>query len=362
MNNSDQKIFTDSPIHPGIYLKDTLESMDIPQTELSKRIGLSRKVINEIIGGRAPITPDSAVLFERALRIPARIWINLQKNYDLSVAYKAEEERISADLQHLKLFPVKRMIENGWLPSVSSKEDKIKALYNFFGITRLDNLNNSTAIQFRRSLRPNYSKEAIFVWLRKGELDIETLEVETFNKERALSLIPELRSLTILKPEIFQPRLVDICASVGIAVAFIPELPKTFINGAAFWENNSKAAILLSLRFKSNDHFWFSFFHELGHILLHGKKDSFVDIDENCLTEGQNEKEVEANRFAEETLIPRSYWEHLISDQPFSKSKIVAHAKQLKIAPGIIVGRLQREGYLPYSHLNALKVKFVWAK
>jgi len=122
------------------------------------------------------------------------------------------------------------------------------------------------------------------------------------------------------------------------------------VSGVARWLNPSKALIQLSMRYKSGDHLWFTFFHEAGHILLHGKREVFIDV------EGmKNEKEDEANRFAANKLIPPLQYRQLLDMAPFNRPKLKAFARQADIAPGIVVGRLQHDGYLPYSYCNDLK-------
>ncbi len=157
-------------------------------------------------------------------------------------------------------------------------------------------------------------------------------------------------------PEVFQPQLVEMCASAGVAVVFVPELPKTGVYGATRWIGN-KAVIQLSLRYKSNDHLWFTFFHEAGHIIKHGRKEIFIEG--NGL---DNEKEEEANAFARDRLIPQAALRKFIQSwDGRSLAPIETFAKKIKIAPGIVVGRLQHDKLLPNSHGNGLKVFFRWS-
>lgn len=353
--------YTDSPIHPGEFLRETVEEMKISQVEFSKRLGISRKVLNEIYSGKNPITPRSAILIERVLGTPAHVWNNLQSNYDLNVEYLLEKKKIESDFLELNKFPISNMVKNGWIQKKNSAKEKVIELYNFFGISSFENLEHSLAIQFRRSIRPTFSREAVFAWIRKGEIESQSIKTDSFNKKKLKSHLSELRALTRETPDIFQKQLKEICSSAGVAVVFIPELPNTFINGASYWINSNKAAVLLSLRFKTNDHLWFSFFHELGHILLHGKRESFINLENLQISPEEELKENEANTFARDLLIPPNDWEQIVNDPPYSKQKIIDYARKLDIAPGIIVGRLQKEEFLPWTHLNKLKKKYKWA-
>ena len=358
MNN--KEFFTDSPVHPGEHLRETIELLGISQTKLANRIGLSRKVINEIISGKAPITPKTSILLERVIKTPAHVWNNLQRNYDLNIAYILEQKKLEKDSHLLSNFPITKMVRYGWIPKRNNKIEKVKSLYNFFGIGSLNNFEHSLAINFRRSSRINISKEAVFAWLRKGELEVQLITTKSYNKNGLKKCLQKLRSLTKTDPKIFQPEIIKLCSEVGVAVAFIPELPKVCVNGATFWVNNQKAAVLLSLRYKRNDQLWFSFFHEIGHILLHNKRESFVELDDDNLSEDEQRKEKDANEFAANLLIPPREWDVIKYNMPFSRQKVLSFAENLDIAPGIIVGRLQREGFIPFTHLNGLKEKYEW--
>jgi len=145
---------------------------------------------------------------------------------------------------------------------------------------------------------------------------------------------------------------------VVLRVVFIPALPKTRASGVTRWLSPEKALIQLSLRYKTDDHLWFSFFHEAGHILKHGKREIFIDGDDIGMDEI---KEDEANRFASDFLIPRKNYSQLIENKIFTKATIQRFAEEIKIAPGIVVGRLQHDDRLPMSHCNDLKRRFKWA-
>ena len=194
-------------------------------------------------------------------------------------------------------------------------------------------------------------------WLRMGELEAKNIQCAPYKKNEFQSCLDKIRELTVERPEIFQQRLIDLCSGCGVAVAFVPELPKTRVSGATRWVNPNKALIQLSLRYKSNDHLWFSFFHEAGHILKHGKKDIFIEGSTMGMDKG---KEDEANRFASDLLIPRRDYKQFVKNGIFSKTNIRGFASQIEIAPGIVVGRLQHDKYLPVTHCNDLKIKLQW--
>jgi HTH-type transcriptional regulator/antitoxin HigA len=171
--------------------------------------------------------------------------------------------------------------------------------------------------------------------------------------------LKQIRSLTLEPSEVFQPELVRLGARCGVAVVFVPELPKIRTWGTTYWLTPVKALIQLSLRYRSDDHLWFTFFHEAGHILLHGKRDVFIEASES---EERDEKEEEADKFAADWLISPSDWRRIAGCVRYSKDMIREFAAELGIAPGIVVGRLQHDGYLPPSHCNELKRRFEWVQ
>jgi len=164
---------------------------------------------------------------------------------------------------------------------------------------------------------------------------------------------------------VFQAETQKLCAAAGVAVVFVPELPKTRLSGATRWLTPNKAIIELSVRHKSDDHLWFTFFHEAGHILRHGKTDVFIDEDwKRATSNSKNKREREANEFASSLLVPAEALGRFVAENKpkFSAANVRRFASELGIAPGIVVGRLQYEGHIPYSHLNALKQRFKWAE
>ena len=161
--------------------------------------------------------------------------------------------------------------------------------------------------------------------------------------------LEDIRFLTRKEPEHFQSKTVQICSEVGVAVVFIRPIKGAPVYGATRWLNPEKALSQLSLRGKYEDLLWFTFSHAAGHILLHGKKEAFIEDNHD-----QTEKEDEADQFAANFLIQRNAWQKFLLSENFqSTTAVKAFAAQLEISPAIVVGRLQHGGALPYSHLRA---------
>jgi Zn-dependent peptidase ImmA (M78 family) len=140
-------------------------------------------------------------------------------------------------------------------------------------------------------------------------------------------------------------------------VTLVPELPRTRTSGATRWLTPQKALIQISFRYKTNDQFWFTFFHESAHILLHGKREIFLEDDKRG---SRIENEQEADSFAKKILISEQELKKFVKSGKRRIQDIRWFADTIGVAPGIVVGRLQHDGVLPHSHCNGLKTKLDW--
>ena len=184
--------------------------------------------------------------------------------------------------------------------------------------------------------------------MRLGEIEAKKQRVPAFDKNVFKQVLVNLRGAMELPPAELKKRLIEECRGAGVAVVFVKGLPGTPVHGAVRWAGDTPV-IQLSCRYKVEDIFWFTFFHEAGHVMLHGKRDVFLE--ENG---GGGDKEQEADAFARAHLIPESQWRKFVIERSFSESDIRAFAGTLGISPGIVVGRLHHEKKLHRSRLNHL--------
>lgn len=327
------------------------------QAELAARTGMAKKTINEIIKGKASITPDTALKLERALGRPAHFWNNLERQFQEDITRLAEKERLEAHLGWLKKIPVNVMVKHRWLAKRKDKLAQLEEVLRFFGIASPDQWERvwrEHQVAYRQTQRFETCAEAVSAWLRQGAIQARQIQCEPFNRKKFQKALEAIRTLTREEPQVFVDRLTERCAAAGVAVVFVPELPKTGVSGATRWMGD-KAVIQLSLRYKSNDQLWFTFFHEAGHILKHGRKEIFIET--NGL---DGKKEKEANAFARDKLIPPDELHRFLQHWNQSNAEIVAFADRIGIAPGIVVGRLQDDSLMPNSHGNKLKVYYSW--
>ncbi len=347
----------DYAMPPGATLQETIDALGMTQRDLAVRTGLTPKTINEIIKGKAPITPDTSVLLERVTGVSARMWNNLEANYRDQLARIADRERLSEDLRWLRRVPTKELIERGVIDEQPDKVSLLHAVLRFFGVGSSEQWRQvwmQPAGAFRKSKKFATHPEAVATWLRLGELQAQQIATHPYDKATFRSVLDEIRKLTVEPPEVFQARMRERAASAGVAVVFVPEIKRCPVSGVARWLAPDKALIQLSLRYKTDDQFWFSFFHEAGHILNDAKKDVYINDGED------GEKEEAANRFSACFLIPPAHDGAMPTLT--SRSSVVRFARSIGISPGIVVGRLQKDGILPWAtKMNDLKRSFKWS-
>ena len=351
----------DYTVHPGEILGETLQARSISQSEFASRCGLSEKHVSQVINGKASITSETALMFERVLGTRASLWVNLESKHRLHLAREDEQCRLSAYTEWASRFPVQALAKRGWIPARCSDEDQVRALLQFFGVTSpeaWEKQYEKLAVAYRKSASFEGSMESVAAWLRIGTLEATKAVTETFDRARFQQALHEIRGFTQLQAHEFEPRMRRLCSGAGVALIFVPELPGTRLSGATRWISSDKALIMQSLRHRKDDHFWFTFFHEAAHVLLHGKRSVFIDE----LSMVDSKEEQQADAFAANHLIPSENYSTLTQSGKPSKAEVRAFARKLGIAPGIIVGRLQHDKVIPFSWFNDLKRTFVFAE
>lgn len=346
-------------VPPCAVLGYELDQRGMNQNELARRTGLTPKHIVDLVKGKSRITPETAIKLERAIGMPVDYWLNLEAHYQEALARQHEHEELDKNLSWLDRLPVKDMVKLGWIERFKDKRQQLVEVLRFFGIAKVDQWDDmwpTLEVAYRQHNKHEVLPEAVSAWLRQGELQAAAIECKVFDKEAFRHALDEIRMLTDLPPEAFVPRMQSLSALAGVAVVFVPALPKTGLCGATRWLSSDKAVIQLSLRYKSNDQLWFTFFHEAGHILLHGKKELFIE----GLNGMHPDKEAEADAFAQRELVPRKAFQDFLATADYSPKAIRTFAKRIGIAPGIIVGQLQHAKEIPWNQCNEMKAYYTW--
>ena len=268
-----------------------------------------------------------------------------------------------------RIFPLKAMQKLRF--SLPQGKSDAEVLLNFFDVRSPDAWRarwSSYAVAFRQTQKFDFRSEALAVWVREAEIIASQIPLAEFDEAKLRASLNKLRRLTRedAMPALDQAQ--EICSHCGVALVVVPELPGTQISGCARWLPDSHAMVGLTLRYKSGEQLWFTFFHELAHILLHGHRRLFVvdnavgEMGDNVVDPVIAKYEEEADRFAADTLIPPSELVKLPLHNPdeLTSELIQEFAKSIEIHPGIVIGRLQHDKVLGHWQGNTLKQKLDW--
>ena len=210
------------------------KSRGIKKKDFAKRCGRPTKIISEIVAGKCPITPTTALQFERVLGESAEYWLNLNSKFQVQQERAKESLRVSeAETQQwIQKFPVREMVDKGFIAANHSLEERLDALLKFFGISSIELFEDywdsrANLARFKQNSHNKCDEYAVAAWLRQGEISASKIPCEPFDKKSFRNLLPRIKELTKLPWTEVEGSLIDLCASVGVAVALVPNLPKT---------------------------------------------------------------------------------------------------------------------------------------
>lgn len=341
----------ESVSHPGVTLLEKLEELNIGPKEFAIRTGKPEKTISHIISGTSSITADMAVLFENVLRISASFWLKRQNRYDEFVARTKRVEILEAAIDWARNFPYAAMAKLGWIAPTRIMIEQVENLFSYFSMSSPDAFSDyyfeqKVPVSFRISLLKTNKPYAFASWLRQGEIQALKLSNKEYNKVLFKESLPKLKSVMASHPDDFFQQIQAICLNAGVKVVYTPCLPGAAIHGSTRWIADTPL-IQLSARYKQNDIFWFTFFHEVGHILLHGKK--CITLEKVDYEEEDMSKEEEADEFAIKWTFSKEEEETVLSRPHIGVEDIIRFASEFGTHPGMIIGRFHHKGLLHYS-------------
>ncbi len=327
---------------------------------LAAAIGKDKAFVLRLIGGTERIDDAIAGELARVLGGSAAFWDKRQRHFDAALARIAGTVEQGEARTWLGTLPLKEMRQAGWLGEAAATAP-LQAAMAYFGVAdpaewRDQFTEFATSFAYRSS--PSFETKigALAAWLRQGELEARQIRCAAWHLATFRRVLADVRALTRLKePGAFLARLRTACAKAGVAVVFVRAPSGCRASGATRFIAPEKAMIILSFRHLSDDHFWFSFFREAGHLVLHGRDATFID---GAAAE-ETEREKEANAFAAGLLIPAARREELLELAPRMKD-VVRFAVSIGIAPGIVVGQLQHLSIIGRNQLNSLKRRYTW--
>jgi HTH-type transcriptional regulator/antitoxin HigA len=355
----------DFAVPPGETLQEMLDHFGLSQADLAERTGRPKKTVNEIVQGKAAITPETALQLEKVLGVEAAHWLGLEQTYRAALARQAERAALEQEVAWLKEIPLNEMIKREWVPKLADKVDQLEAVLRYFGVASAKAWTQvwtgvQQSIAYRKSTKFDSDFAAVATWLRQGELMAAEVKTRTYNPAAFRAALIQVRRLTTRWP--FEEELKALCADAGVVVQFVPEIKGLHVSGATRWLAPDRALIQLTLRGRWQDIVWFSFFHEAAHILLHGKRTVFVEPKDRK-TQPLEQDELEADQFATDLLIPPDDYRRFVQQARFTATAVTRFAQEIDIAPAIVVGRLQHDNLIGWNHpLTKLKGRYEWAE
>lgn len=322
----------------GDFISEWMEGEGINAAELARRLGVTRKHVSELLSGKAPLSHPLSLALERVTGVPARIWNQYESGYRSDLARGEETERLAAQYEQAKQFPLSYLRKWGYIKAPARNHaDSVRELLGILGVATLEAFDDTWrqgSVAYRRSAVGRDHAPALATWLALAERHHDGLDgMPQFDRSGLELLLPSLRALTAAEPaaaiEESRARLLE----VGVVLCFVPAVPGLGIHGATRWLHG-RPIVQLSLLWKRDDQLWFTLFHELGHVLLHGDKELYLNGD-------ATQAEEEANAFASDLLIPPDVVDRLPRTR--DTGAILALADALGVAPSIVLGRAQRE-------------------
>lgn len=352
---SERPFRPDWSVAPGEVLSETLEELGMDQSELARRMGVSPKHVSELIHAKATLTPEVAIKLDAATGVPASVWSGLESRYREFHARKERAASLGAGghADWARRFPLQFLRSCGFVPENAKGGELVESLCNFFGVNSPDEWTRHYAkaeVCFRRSESFKCDLEATASWLRAAEVRAHAIETAPYGKSDFESALGQIRKLTTLAPDVYSVNMIALCRQAGVALVFVPPPEGCRASGAAKWLRDDKAMIALSARHKTDDHLWFSFFHEAGHIVAGDRQAVYLD---GTGKSREDEAERNANRFAQESLIPAGKRTEMATLR--TAGEIKRFAERIGVAPGIVVGQMQHAKMLSWTQFNHLK-------
>ncbi len=354
-------------ICPGETIKELLEIYNYTQQDLAQKLNINLKTANELLNGKAPITIETAIKLEYIFNVDASFWNNFELNYRRKLKALEEQQLIQQEYEKIESV-YKEMVKRNLVEDSKEKETKLINFKKYMEIVNISQLEDDYYKIACRKAKVDYNYINLLVWIQIGLKKSRDLNVQKYDKDKIISKIPEIKELTRLEnQEIARKKLTDICNSCGLIVNFEKSMPHTAIYGIAKWLTPNKPFIQISDRGKELSTFWFTFFHELGHIIDGKKKSVFLDNEKEMPIIDNNNKEdtrlideveeIKADNFAINNLLDKKIYKEL-KNKRLSNEDIIEYANKMNISSCILAGIL-RHDLNEYQNrvLNSFRIK-----
>jgi HTH-type transcriptional regulator / antitoxin HigA len=332
----------DWALAPGALLRAELEARGMTQSDLAARTQLTEKHVSQVMTGTVTLTADVAIAFERSLGVPARTLLLAEARHQAEESSQSAFRELSQHEPWAQQFPLTVLRRNGFLTGRERGGELVDRVLRFFGVADRQAFEEVSLVGisgFRRAQHLHVNEYATATWLRLGELQTARHRLPPYSGVKLRRSLPILRPLTKRPDGEAFTRAREELAACGVALAFIDGVNESRACGATRWVTASRPVIVLSDRYKYRDSLWFSLMHEIGHILRHPRRRTFINLaDDGDDSDGLEE---EANEFAAETLVPSEYRAQLLAAGSESDFRVLA--TELNVDITVIAGR---RGYL----------------
>jgi len=346
--------------HPGEYVSDALEAMNMTQNEFSLRSGISEKNLSTLINGKSDITFEVAEKLADFFHNSIDFWTNLQNRYDSFLKAEEKEKQLKQDWEIVKLFDPSFLLEVCNIDlKTEDREVIINQLCELFMVGSLSYLKSEDMFVFLKTNRniENSEKEIILrnAWISLAMKKANELSCEAFDCEKLKKLIPELKKMTRMDPEQFTPLLCQKLSDAGVKYVELPYLKNSNVRGVTKWIPNEKCVVIaVNDCGKVSDKIWFTVFHELGHAIKNHKRHMTISTGNK-----DDLEEIEADRFAQDSLIDPEHFNRFINDNKFDLNSIRDFAEKEGVSDAIVIGRLEKEGFIKYGTYSRFKERYM---
>jgi len=340
---------------PGDTIQDILVEKGILKNELADKMELDHLTLDEVISGKRQIDLEMAESFAQFLGSTRDFWLKREAQYRVAL------ENVE-NARWMESIPYRSMAKDGWVPKTRAFDEKLKNCFDFFKVDsarswyqKFDDVLVSAAFRTSRSF--DSKLEPTIAWIQKGTIVAgETKNV--WSRKELQNEVQNIRRLTLESdPQAFLPQLKNILEACGVLFALVKCPQGCAASGATFFSGKNPV-LLMSARYLSEDHFWFTLFHEIGHLLMHVKEGELY-IEGQCQ---DSPEEDEANEFSQSVIIPEEYFEEFKTLNAREWKKIPRFARKIGISSGLVVGQMQFYEFVKRDHLNKLKAKYKWSQ
>ena len=356
------KVYKDlAAFHPGYYVQDIIDDMEITQSEFAKRLNTTGKTLSQLLAGKIPLSMDLASKLSQMTGTSVTMWLNLQTQYDEKVLEIERRQKFDEEYKILQQIDLNYLYLLGILKKEDSPEEKVQTLCSCLNVASLQAMMQPDLLTACRTNIQDINPQNVLnanVWIQLGLNFARKEDCAPFDKTKLTKNIETLCRLSCEPLSTAFPKIKKILNDCGIALVALPYLKKSGLSGAVKWLNKDKVMLLINDRGKDAGKFWFTLLHELRHIMQKRMTAVYLSTptkaNAQILSLGRNdlEEETDADRYAQETLIPAKEYQAFKNTRPITVASIKQFAQSIHRSPAIVHGRLQKDEVLSWSRFN----------